>query len=121
MKATAMTETAEYGIEDVLRECGVTAKTLAPREKDALDRDGYLVLWDIIDKNWMKQVRAAFETAVAAGGRHGAHVHLIWDDAAFDGIYTQPKVLAAVHHVLGRPFRTFPPVGRDPLPGHGLQ
>lgn len=59
--------------------------------------------------------------AIAQGHRHGAHVHLPCDDPVFDGIYMQPKVLPAVYHVLGRSYRTFPPVGRDPLPGKGLQ
>jgi ectoine hydroxylase-related dioxygenase (phytanoyl-CoA dioxygenase family) len=117
MLATAATER----MEDVLRQCGVTDKTLAPREQDALDRDGYLVLSGVIGKAWLTQLRATFDAAIAQGRRHGAHVHLPWDDAVFDGISTQSKVLAAVHHVLRRPFKTFPPVGRDPVPGHGLQ
>ena len=117
-----MTEaTAVGGIEGVLRQCGVTDTTLAPREKDALDRVGYIVLHDVIDRDWLARLREAFASALARGGRHGAHVHLTWDDAAFDGIYTQPRVLAAVYHVLRRPFKTFPPVGRDPLPGFGQQ
>jgi ectoine hydroxylase-related dioxygenase (phytanoyl-CoA dioxygenase family) len=117
-----MTATATVtGTEDALRQCGVTDKTLAPREKEALDRLGYLVLTDIIDEDWLEELRAAFAAAVAQGGRHGQHIHLPFDDAVFDGVYTQPRVLAAVYHVLGRPFRTFPPAGRDPSPGHGLQ
>src|SRR5262249_2279389 len=55
------------------------------------------------------------------GQRHGQHVHLPWQDEVFDGVYTHPKVLAAVYHVLRRTFRVSLPVGRDPLPGHGLQ
>jgi ectoine hydroxylase-related dioxygenase (phytanoyl-CoA dioxygenase family) len=120
-KAIIMLGAAAYGIENVLRECGVTTKTLAPRERDALDREGYLVFQDIVGRDWLKQLRAAFEAAIASGGRHGAHVHLECGDPAFDGIYTRPEVLAAVHHVLGRAFRTYPPVGRDPVPGQGLQ
>jgi hypothetical protein len=63
-----------------------------------------------------------FELALAEGKRPGQHVGMLWqEEAAFDGIYTQPKVLAAIYHVLGRSFKTGPPVGRDPTPGHGLQ
>jgi ectoine hydroxylase-related dioxygenase (phytanoyl-CoA dioxygenase family) len=109
------------GIDDALRQCGVTDRTLTPAEKTALDRHGYLVWPGVMGRAWLAGVRAAFETAIARGGRHGAHVHLDWTDPVFDAIYTHPKVLAAVYHVLGRPFQTFPPVGRDPTPGHGLQ
>ena len=52
--------TAVKGIEDALRQCGVAATTLAPGEKDALDRLGYLVLPSVMDANWLEQLRAAF-------------------------------------------------------------
>jgi ectoine hydroxylase-related dioxygenase (phytanoyl-CoA dioxygenase family) len=117
-----MTETTPVtAIDDALRQCGVTDGTLTPAEKAALDGHGYVVWPSVMGRAWLARVRAAFETAVAEGGRHGRHVHLPWTDPAFDAIYTHPKVLAAVYHVLGRPFRTFPPAGRDPTPGHGLQ
>jgi len=117
MMATATMNT----MEDALRQCGVTEKTLGPRERDALDRQGYVVLPDVIDRDWLARLRAAFAAAVAQGKRQGAHVHLDGSDPVYDGIHTHPRVLAAVHHVLRRPFRTFPPVARDPVPGGGLQ
>src|SRR5262245_15193580 len=117
-----MKTAAVSGIEDVLRQCGVTETTLAPREKAALDRDGYLVLPDIMDRKWLAGLRAAFDAAVGDGHRHGQHVHLPWqDDPVFDGAHAHPRVLAAVYHVLRRDFRVSPPVGRAPTPGHGLQ
>src|SRR5262249_9769499 len=95
--------------------------TLAPAEKDALDRHGYVVLPDVLDEQELAQIRAAFDTAIEQGRRHGAHVHLAWDDPAFDDVYTRPKVLAAVYHVLGRAFRMSPVIGRAPVPGVGQQ
>src|SRR5262249_46148722 len=72
-KEATMTETAEViGIEDALRQCGVTETTLAPGEKDALDRHGYLVWPDLLDPDWLARLRAAFETALRQGQRHGA-------------------------------------------------
>jgi Phytanoyl-CoA dioxygenase (PhyH) len=109
------------GIEGALRQSGVNATTLAAREKESLDRQGFVVFPSIVDDEWLEAIRATFNTSLAQGKRHGAHVHLPCLDPVFDGIYSQPRVLAAVHHVLRRAFRTFPPVGRDPLPGHGLQ
>jgi ectoine hydroxylase-related dioxygenase (phytanoyl-CoA dioxygenase family) len=115
-------------IEDALRQCGVTEKTLAPREKDDLDRYGYLVLRDVMDPDLLARLRSAFETAAGqgrkaddrkSGTRHIAD--LAWKDAAFDRVYTDPRVLAAVYHVLHRPFKVLHLTGRDPQPGYGQQ
>jgi ectoine hydroxylase-related dioxygenase (phytanoyl-CoA dioxygenase family) len=107
--------------EDALEQCGVTEMTLAPREKEALDRQGYLVLADVLDDDRLARLRAAFEAALAQGKRHGVHVQMDWHDAVFDGLYTHPKVLAAAYHVLRRPFKSTGVVGRDPAPGQGQQ
>jgi ectoine hydroxylase-related dioxygenase (phytanoyl-CoA dioxygenase family) len=116
-----MTET-EVGFEDALRQCGVTEATLSRAERAALDRDGYLVLAGVMDGGWLAGLRAAFDAAAARGLRHGQHVNLPWqDDPVFDRGHAHPRVLAAAHHVLRRPFRVSPPVGRAPTAGHGLQ
>lgn len=117
-----MTQTSTVtGIEDALRQCGVTYTTLAAHEKDALDRHGYVVVPDVLDEDWLAGLRAAFETALAQGHRHGIHVHMPWQEPVFDGVYTHPKILAAAYHVLRRPFKSTGAVGRDPAPGHGQQ
>jgi ectoine hydroxylase-related dioxygenase (phytanoyl-CoA dioxygenase family) len=114
-------------IEDVLEQCGVTEMTLAPEEKDALDRQGYFVAPGAISADWLARLRVAFEMAVGQPTTNGKqsgtrHVNdLAWKDAAFDGVYTHPKVLAAVYHALRRPFKLFQLGGRDPLPGYGQQ
>ncbi|MGH9799653.1 MAG: phytanoyl-CoA dioxygenase family protein [Blastocatellia bacterium] len=120
------------GIEDVLKQCGVTETTLSVAEKNTLDQQGYIVLSGLIDADWLARLRNAFEIAdekpsaeqspvndKQTGTRHPAD--LIRKDAAFDGVYTHPKLLAAVHHILRRAFRLSALVGRDPLPGYGRQ
>ena len=117
------------GIEDALRQCGVTEKTLTPAEKESLDRQGNIVLTNVIDGGWLARLRTAFESAIGQGrpattGKQSGTRHvenLAWKDEAFDNIYTHPRVLAAVHHVLGRSFKVFLLSGRDPLPGYGQQ
>jgi ectoine hydroxylase-related dioxygenase (phytanoyl-CoA dioxygenase family) len=117
------------GIDDVLKECGVTESTLFAAEKDTLDRLGYVVLPDVIDARWLARLRTAFEKAVdqkqtspntkQTGTRHASE--LIQKDEAFDGVLTHPKILAAVYHTLRRPFKVLALGGRDPLPGYGQQ
>ena len=108
-------------IEEALRQCGVTANTLRQAERDALDRDGYLVFRDVVDDAWLEQLRSAVDTALGDNKRYGQHVALPWLEPLFDRVYTQPRILAAVHHVLGRRFRFGGAICRDPGPGRGQQ
>ncbi|MDX2043549.1 MAG: phytanoyl-CoA dioxygenase family protein [Acidobacteriota bacterium] len=118
---------ATIEIEDVLRQCGVTETTLPADEKEQLDRLGYILLPNVVDAEWLTKLRTAFEAALEpsqtdaeqTGTRHPAD--LIRKDAAFDGVHTHPKLLAAIHHILRRAFQLQNFAGRDPLPGFGQQ
>jgi hypothetical protein len=116
-----MIATTTYGIEDALRDCGVTDKTLTPREKDALDREGYFLFPRIVDDAWLAKVHEEFEAALRLDKRKGQHLMIDWLTPTFDRVYTNPRILAAVHHILRLPFRFGGIVGRDPAPGHGQQ
>jgi ectoine hydroxylase-related dioxygenase (phytanoyl-CoA dioxygenase family) len=118
----AMQETAPVsGIEEALAQCGVTETTLDPAQKEALDRLGYLVLPAAIDRDWLARLRATVDAALDRGERHGQHVRLDWADPVFDGVYTHPRVLAAVYQVLRRSFKAGGVTARAPAPGQGLQ
>ena len=124
-----MIEPVVNSIEAVLRERGVTESTLSASEREALDRDGYVLMSGVIDANWLERLRAAFEAGCEKDG--GATVvkesgtrhlnDLVNRDAVFEGVYTHPRVLAAVHHILRDAFRLGQIGGRDPLPGYGQQ
>jgi ectoine hydroxylase-related dioxygenase (phytanoyl-CoA dioxygenase family) len=113
-------------VDDILAACGVTPQTLAQDTRAALERDGYVVLEDVINPPWLAAMRTAFEQAFERG-RHETkqggtrHIAVLAADPVFDAVYTQPRVLAAVWAVLGRPFIQVQIQGRDPLAGHGLQ
>lgn len=117
------------GSEEALKQFGVTETALALEQKDALDRNGYVILSGIIDPGWLEDLRKAFESACAAGrqavpGKETGTRHiddLVNCDQDFADVYTHPKILAAVYHVLGAPFRLGQMNGRDPLPGFGQQ
>jgi ectoine hydroxylase-related dioxygenase (phytanoyl-CoA dioxygenase family) len=116
-------------IEDALSRLGVTADTLSPAEKRALDERGYLIFPQAIENVWLKQLRAAFEQVSsrqgrAAGSQQSGTLHLkdlVNEGDVFKGVYTHPKLLAAAYHVIGRPFGLFQLSGRAPLPGYGQQ
>lgn len=114
-------------IAQMLRECGVTESTLLPAEKEALDREGYVVFRDVVDADSLARLRVAFESACDtsdgaakdSGTRHAND--LVNHDPVFQSVYTHPRLLAAVHQILRVPFRLAQMNGREPLPGYGQQ
>ena len=117
------------GVDEILAQFGITETTLSPREREALDCDGYVVLRDIIDADWLSRLRAAFESGCQKDG--GATVakesgtrhlnDLVNRDPVFEGALTNSRVLAGVYHVLRDAFRVGQIGGRDPLRGYGQQ
>jgi ectoine hydroxylase-related dioxygenase (phytanoyl-CoA dioxygenase family) len=124
-----MIEPAENSFEQTLRDYGVTETALSTAEQEALDREGYVILRDIIDADWLSRLRAAFESGCQNDG--GATVvkesgtrhlnDLVNRDPVFEGALTNPRVLAGVFHILRDAFRVGQIGGRDPLPGYGQQ
>jgi hypothetical protein len=109
-------------IEAVLRECGVTDRSLPPEEKERLDQEGFLLFPGLVAGTWLEDLRAGLDRATAEREGGTRHVGgLVGAGAAFDRLYQHPKILAAVHHVLRRSFRVAQLHGREPLAGFGLQ
>src|SRR5438128_2649930 len=129
-----MTEqTIVHDVDEALKLCGVTSTTLSSDEKAALDRDGYVVMSGVFDGDLLNRFREAFERAWGEDRSAGTeartvkesgtrHVNgLVNVDAVVDEVFTNPRVLAAVYHVLRCSFRVGQINGRDPLPGFGQQ
>jgi len=119
-------------IEQALEALGVTENTLSPEEKRALDEEGYVVFPDLIDPEWLEQLRNAFEaliekekdgTAFVFGREAGVRrlSDLINKGEVWDRIWLHPKMLAAAYHVIGRDFKVNSINARDALPGEGHQ
>lgn len=119
-------------IEEAIKQLGVTENSLSEAEKQSLDRQGYVLLPGIIEPEWLNRLRQAYEELMAKeGALAGIEVHqeagtrrlsdLVNKGEVFDRIYTHPKVLAGVYHVLGREFKLSSLNGRDALPGYGQQ
>jgi ectoine hydroxylase-related dioxygenase (phytanoyl-CoA dioxygenase family) len=117
------------GVDEMLAQFDITQTPLTPHEREALDRDGYVVLPGVIDADWLARLRTAFESGCEKDG--GATVvkesgtrhlnDLVNRDPVFEGVYTHPRVLSGVHHILRDAFRVSQIGGRDPLPGYGQQ
>ncbi|MBM7565106.1 phytanoyl-CoA dioxygenase family protein [Paenibacillus sacheonensis] len=114
----------------MLKELGVEETTLSETEKRTLGEQGYIVFEELIGKEQLALLRDRYEDLMAKAAGTIAHqrengTRRLFDlenqGPEFDAVYTMPKVLAAVAHLIGREFRFVTLNGRDAVPGEGLQ
>jgi ectoine hydroxylase-related dioxygenase (phytanoyl-CoA dioxygenase family) len=117
---------------EALRALGVRDDTLTPEEKEALDRDGHVLLPGILAPAQIEALRARQAELLAAEGENaGKEVHqeagtdrlsdLINKGSMFHIVLTEPRVLAAVAHVLDNDLKLSSLNARNALPGQGMQ
>lgn len=95
----------------------------------SLDQRGFVVLREVADARRLAGLRAGLERCGQAPRSPGErsergtrHVRgLLACDAHFADVVCEPRVLACVQHVLGRPARLMYLAGREPAPGFGAQ
>jgi ectoine hydroxylase-related dioxygenase (phytanoyl-CoA dioxygenase family) len=102
-------------------------------ERRALDEQGFVLLSAIIDPAWLEDLRVRFdELAGTEGAAGGQEVHteagtqrlsdLVNKGAVFDRLWSHPRVLGCVAHILGQDtFRLSSLNAREALPGQGHQ
>jgi ectoine hydroxylase-related dioxygenase (phytanoyl-CoA dioxygenase family) len=101
-------------------------------ERARLDRDGFLVLEDMLTRSQLDAIAARVdELVVAEGERAGLEVHqeegterlsdLVNKGACFDIVWQHPRLLAGIAHVLKNDFRLSSLNYRSPHPGYGEQ
>ena len=116
---------APHDLPESLAAVDVPPGALSATQCRALDEQGYLILASAVRADELSRLRAAFDLAceeegvTPQGTRHPKT--LLGRDAGFRRLLAHPPLLAAVRHVLGRPFRAVAVAGRDPLPGFGQQ
>lgn len=105
---------------------------LSDEEKAQLDGPGFVIFPRLIDDAWRDRLLARLEQLfVEEGSDAGREVHqeqgtrrlanLVDKGEVFAGVYQHPRVLAAVYHLLRRPFKLSSLNARDALPGAGGQ
>jgi ectoine hydroxylase-related dioxygenase (phytanoyl-CoA dioxygenase family) len=114
-----------------LSQLGVTDRTLDEATRERLDRDGYAPLPGMLSDEQLARARTRVaELAAAEGAAAGREVHqeagtdrladLVNKDPVFEVCFTDPRLLAAVAHVLGD-FKLSSLNSRAALPGQGRQ
>ncbi|MBT4099116.1 MAG: phytanoyl-CoA dioxygenase [Gemmatimonadetes bacterium] len=115
-----------------LIDLGLEPTALDAENARELDEQGYTILQGIINPTWLAGLRDAFEqvcqTEGTDAGKEVAQMEgvrrladLVNKGAIFDNVYIQSQLLAAVWHVLQRPFKLHSLNAHDPLPGYGQQ
>jgi ectoine hydroxylase-related dioxygenase (phytanoyl-CoA dioxygenase family) len=116
-----------------LAQLGASRHLLSDVERDHLDQDGFVVLAGLLDGDQVDALRQRYDDLVALEGEGaGAEFHqetgthrlanLVNKGAIFDALWTNPKQLAAIDHVLnGREIKLSSLNGRTALPGAGHQ
>ena len=118
--------------QEALEQLGVHPNTITASERQQLDVNGYLVLPDILSEAQVEAMGSRLEElARLEGAEAGKELHqeegtdrvanLINKDSIFDFCFTQPRVLAAVAHVLQGSVKLSSLNSRTALPGRGKQ
>ena len=115
--------------EDLLASLGATPDVLTDRERDDLDRYGYVVLADLLTAAQVGSIRSSIDHQLDEVRRDGAwkargtlHLSGVMDSGPeFDAAWTAPRLLAAVAHLVGPDFRVGDVHVRAPEPGNGAQ
>lgn len=119
-------------IREALAELGVHDDTLSSEEKQTLDQQGFLHLKGILSQEQVDTInRRQAELLAEEGEKAGTEVHqeagtdrlsdLINKDPIFHVILTEPRVLAALAHVLQYDLKLSSLNSRAAHPGRGLQ
>jgi ectoine hydroxylase-related dioxygenase (phytanoyl-CoA dioxygenase family) len=121
-----------------LARLGVHDAVLTQQERDCIDENGFVILHDMGDADYLAAVRLRYEEQMKrenagdivksdfstehhreAGARRLAD--MVNKGEVFDRAWLHPRVLAVVAHVLKRPFKLSALSARDALPGSGHQ
>lgn len=119
---------------------GASDALLSPEEKESLDKLGYASLGKLLNESELEAIRNRTQTILADEGDQAGHelfsskrikhpmeagadrlANLANKGSVFDILYTHPKLLSAIGHVLGSELKLSSLNYRSAKPGQGLQ
>jgi len=97
---------------------------------ESLDRDGYLILPDMVDADTLVAMRDRFDEILEEEGENAPREHhqkagvhrianLVNKGRIFERAWGDPLILACCYHVFGRPFKIISRNRREALLGGG--
>ncbi|MGR5092690.1 phytanoyl-CoA dioxygenase family protein [Vibrio maritimus] len=105
---------------------------LTPRQYDELDTHGFTIIPDVIDPEWLQELRDKFDLLVEKEGDQLAIEHhqeetvtrianLINKGTVWEKVWSHPLVLDACQHIFKGEFKVSSLNGREAHPGGGMQ
>ncbi|MCJ8330559.1 MAG: phytanoyl-CoA dioxygenase family protein [Lentisphaeria bacterium] len=117
-----------------LQELGAHENLLSDKEKTELDENGFTLFHDMISKDELQEFRERFEFLIEKEGKHAGCelgkknlqpsrllANVCNKGEIYDKVYTNPRLLAAIHYVLKDDFHISSLNSRDAAPGKGHQ
>ena len=102
-----------------LQELGAHENLLSDKEKTELDENGFTLFHDMISKDELQEFRERFEFLIEKEGKHAGCelgkknlqpsrllANVCNKGEIYDKVYTNPRLLAAIHYVLKDDFNT---------------
>jgi ectoine hydroxylase-related dioxygenase (phytanoyl-CoA dioxygenase family) len=119
-------------LQQAFRELGIPKQLVTDQERQQLDQQGFLFLYNVLNAEQVERIRARLdELLLQEGDAAGHETHteagtdrlsdLVNKDPLFDLCYTHPRVLSAVAHVLEDDVQLSSLNSRAALPGQGQQ
>jgi ectoine hydroxylase-related dioxygenase (phytanoyl-CoA dioxygenase family) len=119
-------------IDYALAALGVREDTLSEADKTQLDRDGYLVLPEVLTPDQVEAFRVRLDQLLTQEGSEAGRDFqqeagtdrlgdLVNKNPIFDACWLHPRLLAAVYHLMQGPFKLSSVTSRAALPGQGHQ
>ena len=107
-------------------------QTLSPAQLDELEKKGYVVIHDVLDKDWLEDMRAAFESLVEKEGDNLAVEHhqeatatrianMINKGTVWEKAWAHPLILSVCRHIFQGSFKVSSLNGREALHHGGHQ
>ncbi|PKE30774.1 phytanoyl-CoA dioxygenase [Rahnella sp. AA] len=117
--------------ESYLAALGAT-QPLSPAQADELETRGYIIIHDVIDKDWLEDMRATFDFLVEKEGDNLAVEHhqeatatrianMINKGTVWEKAWSHPLILSVCHHIFQGAFKVSSLNGREALHRGGHQ
>ena len=119
-----------HSSEQYLAALGAT-QPLTPAQADELETRGYLVIHNVIDKDWLEEMRTAFDMLVDKEGDNLAVEHhqeatatrianMINKGTVWEKVWSHPLILSVCHHIFGGAFKVSSLNGRERCTGAAI-
>lgn len=107
-------------------------QSLTSTQSTELETQGYIIIHEVVDKDWLDEMRAMFDVLVEKEGDNLAVEHhqeatatrianMINKGAIWEKVWAHPLILSVCHHIFQGPFKVSSLNGREALHHGGHQ